>query len=693
MDDASIKIDNASAATWCLYGIQTEILKSSSRRPSFATNEDEGIADLELDRNSEYEIHYPENFDHVIDFETLTSLVSTLTTLYRIGVIKYNTLPAPLAVSTTDKDLNFNDNGKGKAVQLNLWQIGAKMSTQLINHPSLQVTLPTSPTQSPPTPIVPYDSPVTSHAYMHERGKISRSNTLEPPTLPYLPLTKKTRFKRSIHIHLNYLLALYHHSKLSNPNPLESDITEATQHWERCLEIAKLPGGTGDKEADELVIKAKKRLEHLYHHHPISNPSVPNPPAHSPHLPHPSAPSPHLEVSEPINISITTSTELLNPLHPESDVAFSPHNVKQLPDGNQNREFIKGELDKFSTKPTSKPSVSRTSTSKSNTSTKNDTITKPKESKDETKVKSKREKKKFHLDGGPTTPPPSPTAHTRSQPSYATLPRNFFSTISSPSKFLFRYSKIFPTSRSSASLSLSDETVGIAASPLSSRASTTSLIAQRDLKSTRSASSIASLPHLPIKRFSTLRPSALRQMSLASFSNLSPPSATSALVQILEADMNYQDLQLDDSDGESLADEDLQRLPGSTSTVRVIKPSEDTILLDNDLVNSPTVSSDSGQDLQEGTSRDAHTVSLPRGLNFPPLPLSVLPPPPPTPTSGRDSPLGSTNRKRSNLPVELDPLLAALEAASRVNVKSRCAVCKQSGVNVSFSPNLCGITF
>ena len=43
-------------------------------------------------------------------------------------------------------------------------------------------------------------------------------------------------------------------------------------------------------------------------------------------------------------------------------------------------------------------------------------------------------------------------------------------------------------------------------------------------------------------------------------------------------------------------------------------------------------------------------------------------------------------------PLKIDPLLAALEAASRVNVKSRCAVCGKSGVNFP-KCNKCSMTF
>ncbi|KAK9898115.1 hypothetical protein P389DRAFT_65837 [Cystobasidium minutum MCA 4210] len=46
----------------------------------------------------------------------------------------------------------------------------------------------------------------------------------------------------------------------------------------------------------------------------------------------------------------------------------------------------------------------------------------------------------------------------------------------------------------------------------------------------------------------------------------------------------------------------------------------------------------------------------------------------------------------SNKPAKIDPLLAALEAASRVNVKSRCAVCGIQGVNFPACQK-CGITF
>jgi len=43
-------------------------------------------------------------------------------------------------------------------------------------------------------------------------------------------------------------------------------------------------------------------------------------------------------------------------------------------------------------------------------------------------------------------------------------------------------------------------------------------------------------------------------------------------------------------------------------------------------------------------------------------------------------------------PLKIDPLLAALEAASRVNVKSRCAVCGKQGVNFPKCQK-CGMTF
>jgi len=58
-------------------------------------------------------------------------------------------------------------------------------------------------------------------------------------------------------------------------------------------------------------------------------------------------------------------------------------------------------------------------------------------------------------------------------------------------------------------------------------------------------------------------------------------------------------------------------------------------------------------------------------------------------TAPRPSPSGSSPVTPPELdengevpgPLKIDPLLAALEAASRVNVKTRCAVCAKSGVN------------
>ena len=59
--------------------------------------------------------------------------------------------------------------------------------------------------------------------------------------------------------------------------------------------------------------------------------------------------------------------------------------------------------------------------------------------------------------------------------------------------------------------------------------------------------------------------------------------------------------------------------------------------------------------------------------------------------SGSATPLQSEAAEISG-PLKIDPLLAALEAASRVNVKSRCAICGKAGVNFPKCQK-CGMTF
>lgn len=60
-------------------------------------------------------------------------------------------------------------------------------------------------------------------------------------------------------------------------------------------------------------------------------------------------------------------------------------------------------------------------------------------------------------------------------------------------------------------------------------------------------------------------------------------------------------------------------------------------------------------------------------------------------SSGSQTPLNAGRSRRSGS-LKVDPLLAALEAASRVNVKSRCAICGKAGVNFPKCQK-CGMTF
>jgi len=73
-----------------------------------------------------------------------------------------------------------------------------------------------------------------------------------------------------------------------------------------------------------------------------------------------------------------------------------------------------------------------------------------------------------------------------------------------------------------------------------------------------------------------------------------------------------------------------------------------------------------------------------------PPPVLIFPPVPPQTPISRDSQQSDELLKPK--PLALDPLLAALEAASRVNVRSACAVCKIDGVNFPKCPK-CDETF
>lgn len=287
-DHASIPADLTLSIHYYILGLQIEHERSnalSSLASSSSTPADEYPEDA---------IPSTSGIDN-LNHEVLSDLATGLCNLYRHGRIRPQKSEVPASPSTSLSSLTSNGSRKGKEKAeepaRSTWEQGGDAALQLAY--KLEQLLGIRHAQSPTFSTLPDDasdgqcgsptplSPTSNGSSPNGRGlKKSVSFSILPPkhrlsaavsTLD----TITTRHARSAIIHLYYILALvsFAATSASDRSHVPDNITPhsarevllqpAKVYWEHIISLGTESPGAGSREADELVVKARSRLEML----------------------------------------------------------------------------------------------------------------------------------------------------------------------------------------------------------------------------------------------------------------------------------------------------------------------------------------------------------------------------------------------------------------------------------------------
>lgn len=245
--------DDAQAAQFLIKGLQIEESKkpaptsttktsnsTSSAGPSGSTSQSgaNGKPTLSSSQSPHIDGHAK---TEQLNLEVTAHLSETLTGLYRKGRLTPDT-----------------GHRKGKGKEVCLWQQGAQVAYRLLGHPSIvRPNLVSSVSRAgdevwAPSTLAPPQRP-SSQTRRSESSSHSRQ--------PHLPLTSNQQLRRSTYVALCYLLALVAYDSAVRKKSM--DQSEAMQWWGRCIAIEKEAGGPGTREASQLVGKAHARVEML----------------------------------------------------------------------------------------------------------------------------------------------------------------------------------------------------------------------------------------------------------------------------------------------------------------------------------------------------------------------------------------------------------------------------------------------
>ncbi|GAA97516.1 uncharacterized protein L969DRAFT_91429 [Mixia osmundae IAM 14324] len=690
-----LQADPSQAAHWYLKGLAIEVSKPSLRAPSIrkraelAASDDEArqkarkarhdMARLnpdERDKAATFEAEAIETqtfedaqahryanepsseeeaalFDQSINLETVADLAVGLTTLYRLGRIR------------PDRD--------------QIWHEGYNLSQDAIRHASLYPVIQQA--KDRPSARAKSKSRQPGPALLRSGSNQTKSSAL--PT--------SAKHRRSAQIHILYLLALASFaSNLHHENPaIEADFStrgrdDAAHWWRKCIEIGTQAGGAGSKLANDLLGKATRRLEILANENAVTvlpikhassnlaaSQSPPNHVCRVLHQPH------HLEhhlspLSSPADLAeVDSASKMLGQAANQvsSSTIKQPNDLAVPLQPQHKRRSASFTLDNDEADTSmSRDSVSVTS------------LTQP------------AQRPQLSLRASTSRPILQPTL---SNASITTLPPNFFSKqpIRSSTDLLGARWKVkhrLPT------VELSEEQIGIPASPLLSRSGTASvfdLAALADDPSPMPTTfSRGTWPSRGLAKPRHGSFASLLSLGQTQEQNNGHKPASGPLQQLRRRASNF---------GSSLSLTSLsqtfdtvkgkfQDLPVNTAAGALEDALQRDQIAQFEREGWESEATEGTQSDHDEEAEDRQAVEIPSAA------LAVL-----AAKEGTEqrkqvaaTTLAISLGKHTSSPRkdEMDKVLAALEAASQLNVKGSCSVCHRKGVNFPKCPK-CGQTY
>lgn len=622
----------------------------------------------------------PDQDNTLLNLEVTAHLANALTGLFRRGSI------------TQDMSLRASSKGKSK----DLWDSGTKVAYLLLDHPAVM----RSPLQASAAAAAAADELwlPSSTAHTSAASSSSRRSSSRPGVQPFT-LTSNQQLRRSIYVSLCYLLALVAYDLAVRHKT--ADFSDALMWWRRCINIEKQPGGSGTKDAEALIAKARFRVDMIekaqrrdaqsrksVHLQSISTSTPPLARASSSQVVLKHSPDKSLSLGAALDRSCSGDKH-----HPQMYMPNLNRRHTAAPAAHVNGVLASSTSAVPSSLPLHQPQLNRLPTSV--------LASKPYSSPTQSP---KQEGPGFETRHASTSAgmPPSPSQKLR-----ALHIKPFRSKAKSSLRFLAPHAAASRCGPTSATCYLSDEMVGVPASSLRHRASSASLFsdAMADMdesvgpstgrKRTMSSASVASLPHFsataPFEARSRPRaPSVLspfgrsvnRNSVISNASDDSaaapaqdqqqhsqaseqpkPSEATGALMAVLRSDIlaeqDYDDW-MAEQEAENYTSDPEDEEDGEDGQEVEVRPTQSTSESDGAKPKSPSfhVTSPSTEALPDPPLQQKQEEAAARQSN------------------GRRKP-----RVSRLTTTTVDPVLDALEKASKFSRVSRCVVCGVKGIN------------
>lgn len=617
--------------------------------------------------------------DNTLNLEVTAHLANALTGLFRRGSIT--------------QDMSLRASAKGKSEDV--WESGTKVAYLLLDHPAvMRSPLQASAAAAADELWLPSSTARTTSS----GGSASRRSSSRPGLQPFT-LTSNQQLRRSIYVSLCYLLALVAYDLAVRHKT--ADFSDALMWWRRCINIERQPGGSGTKDAEALIAKARFRVDMIEKaqrrdaqsrkgvHPQSSSMSTSTPP-----LARASSSQVVLKHSPDKSLSLSAALDRSRSGDKHPDMYMPSFNRRHTAAAKVNGVLASSQTSAVpSSLPLHQSNLNRLPTSVP--------ASKPySPSQSPTQEVPGFEPRQASASAGM---PPSPSQKLR-----ALHIKPFRSKAKSSLRFLAPHAAASRCGPTSATCYLSDEMVGVPASSLRHRASSASLFsdAAAELedsigpstsstagrKRTMSSASVASLPH-----FSATAP----------FEARSRPRASSVLNPFGRSVNRHSVISNTSDDSAAAPAQDQQQQPSQEAGQP--KPSEATgalmAVLRSDLLaeqdyddwmaeqeaeNYSSEPEDEDEAAAEVDIRPAQSTSKPattkpkspsfhvtspstEAVPEPPLPKEEPPAPQP---NGRHKP-----RMSRLTTTTVDPVLDALEKASKFNRVSRCMVCGVKGIN------------